>query len=272
MPCTRPPIFSAHNIDCAMTEPIQYELDARGVATLTFNRPEKGNACNTAMLTTLHERLAALENDPRCRSLVLRGNGRHFSVGADVSEPIAHGPGERLSLPGIIGQIDAFPKPTIAAVQGACVGGGLAFAAVCDVVFAAHDAFFAIPELRLGMSLGALGLVFARAIGLRNLHRYGLSGERFSAYDAHRFGLAHELCAQSEFDERIATIADHLLHAPPGATKQAKVELQRMRAVDPALQDWLVAGFNKQLASPEVAEGRAAFREKRKASWVPPPK
>ena len=89
--------------------------------------------------------------------------------------------------------IDAIPKPTVAVVEGGCVGGGLAFAACCDVVLATESAFFSVPEVRLGMVPG-LAPLFARALGPRALRRYALSGEQFSAADALRLGFVHEIC------------------------------------------------------------------------------
>ena len=97
--------------------------------------------------------------------------------------------------------IDATPKPTVAVIQGACIGGALALASCCDVMIASHGAFFSVPEVRLGFAPGPLVEVFTRAIGPRALRRYLLSGERFYAEEALRLGLVHQLCDAAKIDK-----------------------------------------------------------------------
>ena len=135
-------------------------------------------------------RLRAFGRDAAVRVIVLRGAGKHFSAGAAIGEG---GRPRRLTAE-ICAMIDAIPKPTVAVAQGACIGGALAIASSCDVVIASRDAFFAIPEVRLGFAPGPLLGAFARGIGFRALRRYLLSGERFSAEEGHRLGLVHRLC------------------------------------------------------------------------------
>lgn len=148
------------------------EVDGRGVVTVTFNRPEKGNAYNQAMLDALHEVLTRHAADASTRVLVIRGGGKHFCAGADLSGHDAATFAPRITMPGLCLALDNFPKPTIAVVHGACIGGGLAFAACCDVVIAVRDAFFSLPEVRLGFAPLPLVALLARAIHPRHLRRY----------------------------------------------------------------------------------------------------
>ena len=140
------------------------------------------------------------------RVVVLRGSGRHFCTGADLAArgDEAHGassPGRRPTLPDVLAALDALPKPTVAVVHGGAVGGGAAFAACCDVVIAADSAFFAIPEVRVGMAPLGVAPFLIRAMGHRSFRRYGLTGERIPAAVALRLGLAHEVCETAQLDE-----------------------------------------------------------------------
>jgi methylglutaconyl-CoA hydratase len=247
------------------------EVDGRGVVAVTFNRPEKGNAYNQAMLDALHEVLTRHATDAATRVLVIRGAGKHFCAGADLSGHDATAFAPRITMPGLCLALDNFPKPTIAVVHGACIGGGLAFAACCDAVIAARDAFFSLPEVRLGFAPLPLVALLARAIHPRHLRRYLTSGERFLAADALRIGLVHELCDASEIIAAQAKAVASFLEAAPLAASAIKRELLA-RSGDAVTDELLVklqAEFRRGTDSPEAHEGRAAFREKRRPSWAP---
>jgi methylglutaconyl-CoA hydratase len=243
-------------------------VSERGVATLTFNRPDRANSYDAAMLDALAEGFESFGGDKAVRVIVLRGAGKHFSAGAAIGE------GGRPQRP--IGEVcaivDAIRKPTVAVAQGACIGGALAIASSCDVLVASRDAFFAIPEVRLGFAPGPLLGAFARGIGYRALRRYLLSGERFSAEEGHRLGLVHQLCEPQELDGAVDELIDALLLGAPNAAATAKHLLRRH--APPALsadelRD-LQRAHEAMSDSKEAAEGLAAFKEKRKPSWYPP--
>jgi len=243
-------------------------VSARGVATLTFNRPDRANSYDAAMLDALADGVEAFGSDAAVRVIVLRGAGKHFSAGAAIGEP---GRPRRLTAE-ICALIDAVSKPTVAVAQGACIGGALALASACDILVASRDAFFAIPEVRLGFAPGPLIAAFARGLGFRALRRYLLSGERFSAEDGHRLGLVHRLCDAAELDGAVDALIDELLLGAPNAAATAKGLLRRH--APPALTGdelrELQRAFEATANSPEAAEGRAAFKEKRKPRWYPP--
>ena len=163
-----------------MTETIRVEQEQRAVATIVLDRPDRGNAFNQQMLDELYGALKGLSLNKSVRAIVLRGAGKHFCTGADIG-----GRGESsggVSLGQMLEALDTCPKPTIALVQGGCVGGGLAIAACCDVLMAQDGAFFSVPELRVGIAPSReLSVYFMRAIGARAFRRYGLSGERIGA-------------------------------------------------------------------------------------------
>ena len=243
-------------------------VSGRGVATLTFNRPDRANSYNAEMLDALADGFEQFSRDRAVRVIVLRGSGKHFSAGAAIGE----GGRPRRAIADVCALIDATPKPTVAVAQGACIGGALALLSCCDVVVAGRDAFFAIPEVRLGFAPVPLIGVFVRAVGYRALRRYLLSGERFSAEEAHRLGLVHELCDAPTIESVADELIDALLLGAPGAATTAKQALQRQApaALSPAELRDLQQAFEALAASDEATEGRAAFKDKRKPRWYPP--
>jgi methylglutaconyl-CoA hydratase len=250
---------------------IAVEVSARRVATVLLNRPERGNAFDQTMLDELGEAFATLAAGNAARVVVLRGSGRHFCTGADLgARAAAPPPGAApapVSLRDVLARLDALPKPTLAVVQGAAVGGGAAFAACCDVVIAADGAFFSIPEVRVGMPPLGVAPFVVRAIGHRNFRRYGLSGERITAQDAFRMGLAHQICAAEALDETLARIADEMLLGAPGAI--ATLKHAAAQYAWPTLSAILAVQPAHDSKTAEALEGIASFREKRKPSWYP---
>ena len=249
---------------------IAVEVSPRRIATVLLNRPERGNAFDQIMLDELGQAFAALGADEQARVVVLRGSGRHFCTGADLTARAAAPPqaaAAHFSLRDVLAGLDALPKPTLAVVHGAAVGGGAAFAACCDTVIAADNAFFSIPEVRVGLPPLGVAPFLVRAIGHRNFRRYGLSGERIPAVEALRLGLAHQVCAADALDETLARMADEFLHGAPGAIRALKSAAAQYAS--PSLSAILSSQPAHDTKTPEALEGIASFREKRKPSWYP---
>jgi methylglutaconyl-CoA hydratase len=254
-----------------MTSGVEVEVSSRGIATILLNRPERSNAIDQAALDALARQFASLAADERARVVVLRGAGKHFCAGADLvtrasaPEPAA----AQTTIVDMLAALDRLPKPTVAAVHGAAIGAGAALAACCDVVVAADSAFFSIPEVRIGMApLGVTPFVI-RAIGHRSFRRYGLSGERLSAAEALRIGLAHEAVPAEQLDAKLTEVVDALLHGAPGAQRTLKDGMEHWAA--PAIEAIVAARpSHGSSRTPEALEGIASFREKRKPSWYPP--
>jgi methylglutaconyl-CoA hydratase len=250
------------------------EVSARRIATVRLNRPERGNAFDQSMLDELSSQFAALGADDQVRIVVLRGNGRHFCTGADLAArasgtqagPAA--PQPHVSLRDVLVALDTMPKPTIAVVHGAAVGGGAGFAACCDVVIATEAAFFSIPEVRVGMApLGVMPFL-VRAMGHRSFRRYGLSGERITAAEALRLGLVHAVCDAESLNEALSRITDELLHGAPGAQHDLKSAVAQFASPPSSAIPPHQPAHDP--GAPEAREGIASFREKRKPSWYPP--
>ena len=249
------------------------EVSARRIATVRLNRPERGNAFDQRMLDELGDQFTALGADDQVRVVVLRGSGRHFCTGADLAAGAPDAQADtgtaraQVSLRDVLVALDTLPKPTVAVVHGAAIGGGAAFAACCDVVIAVEMAFFSIPEVRVGMApLGVMPFL-VRAMGHRSFRRYGLSGERITAADALRLGLAHVVCDAAGLDETLARIADDLLHGAPGALRDLKSAAAQYAS--PPLPAISANRPAHDPRTPEALEGIASFRTKRKPSWYP---
>lgn len=243
--------------------------EVAGIVTVTLNRPDKGNAFDGTMLKELDACLSALAGDAEARIVILRGNGRHFCTGADASGGGKHRSDGDVTFNDVLARLDDMPKPVISVVHGGCVGGGIGIIACCDAVIAYEDAFFSIPELRVGIAPSKRFVaLITRAIGSRALRYYGLSGVRMTAAEAWNLGLVHQLAAAEAVETRLEALVDSFLHNAPGALadfKRAAAEFampskeQLFPTEGPA-----PAGLER---SAEAVEGLAAFREKRKPSW-----
>lgn len=257
-------------------ERIALDSSARGVATLTLNRPDRGNAYDDVMLRELMIALAELDNDDAVRVVVLRGAGKHFCVGADIAWHRANqgAPAARNEGPKLIDMLlalDRLSKPTIAVLHGAAVGGGLAIPLCCDVAFATSDGVFSIPEVRIGLMPGPLVPLFLRAMSYRDFRRYGLSGERFSSAEARAMGLIHDAVPAEQMEALIGKQAEEFLLSAPGAIAGLKALAAELAPppITLALLEELEEAGHGMLETEEAKEGVTSFLEKRKPRWYP---
>ena len=255
------------------------DLDARGVATVTLNRPDVNNAYDETLIGGLHEAMDELGAHPGLRVVVLRGTGRHFQAGADLKW-ITRVAGqsaeenERVSraTATAVHRLNTLPVPTVALVQGGCFGGGTGIVAACDVVIAADNAMFSIAETRWGLMAGIILPQLADAIGARQVRRYALTGERFDAHEARRIGLAHEVVPLAELSAAGERVVAQLLQNAPEANAQTKeVALEfAWSGTGDAVLGRLVEQHAAKRRSAEATEGLASFVEKRAARWAEP--
>jgi len=254
-----------------MADGILLDVDRRGVATVTLDRPHVSNAFDTAMLHALANAFAGFATDEAVRAVVLRGSGKHFSAGADLKAAAETQGREELDPVEVLRRIDTLGKPTVALVQGACIGGGVAWIAACDVVIAEESAFFSIPEVRIGFCPSPMIPLFLSALGGRALRRYALTGERFGAAEALWHSLVHELCPAGGLDEAVGPILDAVLRGAPGAIAETKRIIAACAdGSEAAHPHALETHFTTGRASAEAHEGRAAFRERRDPAWYRP--
>jgi methylglutaconyl-CoA hydratase len=263
-----------------MTQPpVLLSTDDRGVATVTLNRPEVGNAYNAAMLDGLIHGLTSLRVDPAVRCLVVRGAGKHFQAGADIGwlGEVAHYPppenyAASIATTRAMQLLNEFPKPTIALVHGACFGGGIGLVCCVDVAFATPDSRFGITEIRVGVAPTPISTHLVNAIGLRHTRRYALTGERFDAGEAERIGLIHEVVPADAMEEKLAGVLDAVFLGSPTAiatTKSSFLGANNLLLDERQIAMLAHEGWT-QRASSEGIEGTTAFRQKRKPSWNDP--
>ncbi len=262
----------------AETSVVLLDIDPRGVATVTINRPERNNAYNGDVIAGLIDAVGRCATDPSVRVIVLRGAGRHFQAGADLkwlAEIGTLSPEENVAVSrrtaAAIRGLTEVEKPTIALIHGGCFGGGVGIAAACDIVLASEDAIFAITESRWGVMAGIIVPHLNAAMGSRAVRRYALTCERFGADDARRLGLVHAVCPEGGLDAAAAPVIDALLMAAPEATSATKRRTleEAGLALDDAHFEALVAEHAGFRQGDEAAEGLASFAEKRNPSWYP---
>jgi methylglutaconyl-CoA hydratase len=259
------------------SSPVLCNVDERGVAYVTLNRPEIHNAYDGVLIAELLETYDALAGQD-LRAVVITGTGRNFQAGADIkwldavrrSSPQENLDASRMTAEAVQ-RLNLLPVPTIALVQGACFGGGTGIIAACDIVIAAHNATFSIAEVRIGVAGTIIIPQLNDAIGLRQVRRYALTGERFDAEEALRIGLVHEVVAPGELEMAGERIVGHLLANGPEAVAATKMCALRSAwsHLDEAAFSALVEAHAAKRQSTEAAEGFAAFIEKRPAKWIP---
>jgi methylglutaconyl-CoA hydratase len=268
------------NVNMSATTPVLLTVDARGVATATLNRPERGNAYDEQMLNALAGGLERLRSEPAVRALVIRGAGRHFQAGADLDwlARVAEAPPDQafhasMATTRTLQRLNEFPKPTVAVVHGACFGGGCGLLCCVDVALATPDAVFGLTEVRVGVAPSPISTHMVNAMGLRHTRRYALTGERFDAGEALRIGLVHELVPAMRLNERVEDVLDAIFLSAPGAIAAAKASFLGANGLtlDEADLARLADESWKQRSSPEGREGLAAFRERRRPGWYRAP-
>ncbi|MCI0430909.1 MAG: enoyl-CoA hydratase-related protein [Rhodospirillales bacterium] len=249
---------------------------ARGIATITLNRPEVHNAFDERMIAELAAALDAVAGRPELRVVQLAAAGASFSAGADLdwmrrmagsSEEENRADAERLAR--LLHRLATLPKPTVALVQGAAYGGGVGLIAACDVALVAEGARFGLTEVRLGLVPAVISPYVIGSVGARWARRLFLTGERFDAELALRIGLVHEVLPADRLASRAAELAALLEEGAPKAQAEAKALVAQVsgEAADEFLIDHTSALIARLRAAPEGREGVAAFLEKRKPSW-----
>jgi methylglutaconyl-CoA hydratase len=260
------------------TAPVLWNLDERGVATVTLNRPEVNNAYDAGLIHGVLQAMDDLGNKSGLRVVVLKGNGRHFQAGADLKwinavRPKSSDENEAVSRATFeaVQRLNTLPIPTVALVQGGCFGGGTGVISACDVVIAADNALFSITEVRWGLTAAIIIPQLCDAIGVRQVRRYALTGERFGAEVAHRIGLVHEVVPLAELETSGAKVVEQLLANGPEALAETKrLALESSfggMSVDDDGYARLVRVHAARRRTAEASEGLASFAEKRAANW-----
>lgn len=251
---------------------------AAGVAQVTMSRPEVFNAFDEAMIADVDAAFTELAADATVRVIVLAGAGKHFSAGADLqwmqrasqaSEAWNLEDARRFAT--MLARIEACPKPTVARVQGAALGGGVGLVAACDVAVAADNASFAVSEAKFGILPAVIGPYVTNAVGKRQARRLALTTARIGAVEALAMGLVQQVVPQAGLDGAVDAVADDLLLGGPGAQCEIKTLFSKLEVgpITAEVRELTAATIARVRGSEEAREGFAAFLAKRSPSWVP---
>ncbi len=239
------------------------------VATLTLNRPEKRNALNADLWRGIATTLKALSSRPELRCLVLQGAGGHFAAGADMAEFAAlratpegaRGYGEMML--DALWSLRDFPLPTIARIDGNCLGGGLELAAMCDLRVAAQDAKFGIPIQKVGITMPYPELAaLVELLGRPTMLELLLTGELFDTDWALRKGLVTRAVLPAELDRAIADLTARITAGAPISHRNHKKFTRRCVEGRPLTAAEIAEGY-AAVTSADYVEGIAAFLGKR---------
>jgi methylglutaconyl-CoA hydratase len=261
-----------------MSESVLCEVDPRGVATITLNRPLKRNAFDDTLIARLTETLLDLRARDDVRVIILTGAGSAFSAGADLNwmRSMADYSEEdnvedALRLAELMSVLNHLTLPTVARVNGHVFGGGLGLVACCDIAVADREALFALSEVRLGLVPAVISPYVIAAMGTRNARRFFLTGEPMSARKARRVGLIHEIAKPSRLDKAVEHQVGMLLAGGPLAIRESKELIAMVAGSTESAAEVITRRTAEIIAqlrvSDEGQEGLSAFLEKRPPGW-----
>jgi methylglutaconyl-CoA hydratase len=247
------------------------------IRTITLSRPDVRNAFNDEVIAELKAAFIDAGQVADVRCVVLAAEGPAFCAGADLNwmrRMADYTRDENLAdagqLAAMLRAIYECPKPTIARVQGDVFAGGVGLVAACDMAVSVDTATYCLSEVKLGLIPATISPYVIRAMGARASHRYFLTAERFSAAEAHRVGMVHDVVAADALDAKVAELTSALVSAGPNAVRACKRLVQDVaeREIDDALVAHTVAGIADIRSSAEGKEGVQSFLQKRKPNWL----
>lgn len=251
-----------------------------GVVQITMARQNVFNAFDEAMIGELDTAFTQAAHDDSVRVIILAGEGKHFSAGADLqwmqrsstaSQEWNLADARRFAA--MLARIQSCPKPTVARIQGSALGGGVGLCCACDLAIAADNAAFSVSEARFGILPAVISPYLVAAVGRRWAQFLALTATRIDAAHALAIGLVHQVSTAEQLDAAVSARVTELLVAAPGAQREIKHLFSQLTpgAIDPATIELTAQTISRVRATPEARAGFAAFFEKRPAPWVSPP-
>lgn len=249
--------------------------ESNGVTTITLNRPDKRNAISYELIDDV---TAALKQAAQslAKVLILTGAGSAFSAGMDLENLkglLGRTPEQNLedsrTMAGLFRALYDFPKPTIAAVNGAAIAGGTGLATLCDFTLAVPEAKFGYTEVRIGFVPGIVSSYLIANVGEKRARDLLLTGRLFSAEEGYRFGLVTEIVASDQLMPRALQLAAQLMENSPASLETTKRLLSSYTKEQ--LDRQLVSAIRENAAvrqTPDFKEGITSFLEKRKPKWT----
>lgn len=261
-------------------ETLQITTDARGVARVLMSRPEVFNAFNEAMIAELTDAFDRLGQDPAVRVIVLSGQGKAFSAGADIQwmKRAAEASqdwnlADARKFAAMLDGLARCPKPTLAQVHGVALGGGVGLTLACDVAIASSNAQFAVSEARFGILPSVIGPYVVNAVGPRQARRLALTASRIGAQEALQLGLVQQVVEAEVLDAAVQTCITELLAGGPQAQAEIKQLMAQLEVgpITPQVRELTAQTIARVRTGEEARDGFAAFLAKQPAPWVPPP-
>jgi methylglutaconyl-CoA hydratase len=246
-----------------------------GLLTVTLTRPDARNSLNAGLIEEIRRCMEELAGDENVRVVVLTGEGDFFCAGADIGymrDTANFSYEENLEdarhLAAMFGAVEECPKPIVARVKGAAIGGGIGLVAAADIGVAQEGTVFAFTEVRLGISPATIAPFVLRKIGYSQTRALFLTGERFDAERAREIGLVHEAVSEEDLDVAVQKKVEGLLAGGPEALAATKALLRELRDAGPGEATEITARRIAELRTGEEGqEGLGAFLEKREPAW-----
>jgi methylglutaconyl-CoA hydratase len=254
---------------------ISLDVDGRGVARLTLNRPEARNAMSQRMIQDLCAAAAELARDERVRVVVLTGAGDHFCAGGDLKEmqvqatrTRAERVADATELARLLADLDRLKRPIVGRINGSAYGGGLGLISICDIAIGVTTAKYCLTEVRLGLVPATISPYVVARLGVPNARRVMLNSTEMDGAAAVRFGLLHEAVEPAALDAAVEREIAAFLRCAPGAVADCKRLIEYVSTHGTAENTPFTANLlADRWVSAELAEGIAAFLEKRKPAW-----
>jgi methylglutaconyl-CoA hydratase len=257
---------------------LQLSMRAPGVVQITMSRPAVFNAFDELMIGELDAAFAACIDDASVRVIVLAGEGKHFSAGADLQwmQRAAQASVEWNLLDArrfaaMLHRIASSPKPVVARIQGAALGGGVGLACACDIAIAADNASFSVSEAKFGILPAVIGPYVTNAVGKRQAMRLALSTTRIAAAEALAIGVVQQVVALDGLDAAVDATLKELLVGSPNAQREIKALFAQLEVgpITAEVRERTAQTISRVRGTDEAREGFAAFLAKRPANWIP---
>ncbi len=254
---------------------ITYEKDG-SIGRVTFNRPEIHNAFNATVITEMSQVFAEIEKDDSLRVVVLTGKGKSFCAGADlnwmrgvIQQSFDENLAESNALADLFYQIYTCRRPIVGKINGAAIGGGTGFVALCDIAIAARSAKFSFSEVKIGVVPACIGPYVVKKMGEGKARELFITGERMDGDRAYEVGLVNRVVDADQLDAEVDRLVKSVLSSGPEAVAMAKKLVSEVPGMTPEqfkpFTAEMIAGLR---VSDEGQEGMDAFLNKRKPSWV----
>jgi methylglutaconyl-CoA hydratase len=254
---------------------ITFKTDDR-IARVTFCRPEIHNAFNSTMISEMTDVFGEIEKDKGIRVVLLTGEGKSFCAGADlnwmrgvIKQTFDQNLAESNALAELFNKIYRCRRPVIGRINGAAIGGGTGFVAVCDMAIAARSAKFSFSEVKIGVVPACIGPYVVKKMGEGKARELFITGERMNAERAHEVGLVNKVVDDDQLDDAVDALVKTLLSSGPEAVAMAKKLVREVPGMTPAqFKPYTAEMIAKLRVSDEGQEGMDAFLNKRKPNWM----